>query len=198
MLFGYRGRAVGTSILNQTLIPMLCRKAGVPGSGARGPITSHRPRSTIATQLYNAREPMSLVSLKEWLGHRCLDSTQWYATVSSDKLTQAYVDARYFERNVAVVQVLLDRNAIESGRPAGEKPTSSSILALASAPTLTGHSASTAWPASGVTSTFQETPHVLRRLKPTRTIGGYWNKPVTETEHKALEGDQAALKLPRW
>jgi integrase len=115
VLFSYRGRAVGSSILNHTLIPMLCRKAGVPGTDARGAITSHRARSTIATQLYNAKEPMSLVALKEWLGHRCLASTQWYATVSPDRLTQAYVDARYFERNVAVVQVLLDRDAIESG-----------------------------------------------------------------------------------
>jgi hypothetical protein len=31
----------------------------------------------------------------------------------TDKLTPAYLDARYFERNVAVVQVLLDRAAIE-------------------------------------------------------------------------------------
>ena len=49
------------------------------------------------------------------LGHRRLESTQWYAAITPDKLTQAYVDARYFERNVAVVQVLLDRAAIESG-----------------------------------------------------------------------------------
>ncbi len=47
---------------------MLCRKAGVPDADVRGPITSHRARSTIATQLYNAEEPMSLLALKEWLG----------------------------------------------------------------------------------------------------------------------------------
>jgi hypothetical protein len=101
---------------------MLCRKAGVPGSDVRGHITSHRARSTIATQLYNAKEPMLLLALKEWLGHRRLESTQWYAAVSSDKLTQAYVDARYFERNVAVVQVLLDCAAIESGAAGKGEP----------------------------------------------------------------------------
>jgi site-specific recombinase XerD len=97
---------------------MLCRKARVPRSDVRGQITSHRARSTIATQLYNANQPMSLLALKEWLGHRCLESTQWYAAVTPEKLTQAYVDARYLERNVAVVQVLLHRAAIESGAAA--------------------------------------------------------------------------------
>jgi hypothetical protein len=101
---------------------MLCRKARVPCSDTRGQITSHRARSTIATQLYNANEPMSLLALKEWLGHRCLESAQWYAAVTPEKLTQAYADARYFERNVAVVQVLLDRDAIESGAAAKGEP----------------------------------------------------------------------------
>ncbi|HEV2416998.1 MAG TPA: tyrosine-type recombinase/integrase [Terriglobia bacterium] len=93
-------------------------QAGVPEQDARGSITSHRARSTIATQLYNAKQPMSLFALKEWLGHQRLESTQWYAKVTPDKLTEAYLDARYFERNVAVVQVLLDRAAIETGAAA--------------------------------------------------------------------------------
>ncbi|MBO0783613.1 MAG: tyrosine-type recombinase/integrase, partial [Ktedonobacteraceae bacterium] len=75
-LFSYRGFRIGNQYLNCTLIPMLCHKAGVPESDARGGITSHRARSTIATQLYNAREPMSLFDLQEWLGHTHLESTQ--------------------------------------------------------------------------------------------------------------------------
>jgi hypothetical protein len=31
---------------------------------------SHRTRSTIASQLYNAKEPMTLFELQAWLGHR--------------------------------------------------------------------------------------------------------------------------------
>jgi integrase len=62
VLFGYRGRPLGNIVLNRSVIPMLCRKAGVPGSDVRGHITSHRARSTIATQLYNAKEPMSLLA----------------------------------------------------------------------------------------------------------------------------------------
>jgi Phage integrase family len=71
-LFVHRMRPLGECFLNKNLIPKLCRKAGVPPFDLRGPITSHRARSTIATQLFNAKEPMSLFELQEWLGHRFL------------------------------------------------------------------------------------------------------------------------------
>ncbi|MFB6717387.1 MULTISPECIES: hypothetical protein [unclassified Streptomyces] len=54
---------------------MLCRKAGVPTADIRGNITSHRARSTIASQLYNAKEPMTLFELQEWLGHQTPEAT---------------------------------------------------------------------------------------------------------------------------
>jgi hypothetical protein len=121
-LFSYRGVRIGDQYLNCTLIPMLCRKAGVPESDARGEITSHRARSTIATQLYNAREPMSLFDLQEWLGHTHLESTQYYARVTPTKLAKKYAEAGYFERNVRTVEVLIDRDAILSGDSARGEP----------------------------------------------------------------------------
>jgi len=121
-LFIYRGKRVGKSYINDTVIPMLCRKAGVPEVDARGPITSHRARSTIATQLYNAREPMSLFELQAWLGHRSPESTQHYATITPTKLTKAYQDAGYFDRNVRMIEVLLDQDAIQSGSAAQGAP----------------------------------------------------------------------------
>ncbi len=74
-LFSYRGRQLGSSYINNSLIPILCRKAGVPEQDARGNITSHRARSTIASQLYNAKEPMSLFELQAWLGHKHPNTT---------------------------------------------------------------------------------------------------------------------------
>lgn len=59
-LLMHRGKGFGKAYLNRTLIPLLCHKAGVPAADARGKITSHRARSTIASQLYNAKEPLSL------------------------------------------------------------------------------------------------------------------------------------------
>ena len=48
---------------------VLARPASRPRD-VRGKITSHRARSTIASQLYNAKEPMTLFELQAWLGHR--------------------------------------------------------------------------------------------------------------------------------
>jgi integrase len=64
MLFCFRGQPIPTEYFNRALIPLLCRKAGVPLRDARGRITSHRARATIATQLFNAKEPMSLFELQ--------------------------------------------------------------------------------------------------------------------------------------
>jgi len=117
-LFFYRGRGVGLAYLNKRLIPMLCRKAGVEERDTRGNITSHRARSTIASQLYNAKDPMSLMELKEWLGHRWLSSTQNYALISPTKLAKSFSDAGYFKRNLRTIEVLIDQDAVKSGAAA--------------------------------------------------------------------------------
>jgi integrase len=121
-IFAHRGRSIGDSYLNRSLIPSLCRKAGVPLSDVRGRITSHRARSTIATQLYNAKEPLSLFELQQWLGHRSISSTWHYAKISPTKLAKSYADAGYFERNVRTIEVLIDREAILSGAAAAGAP----------------------------------------------------------------------------
>ena len=77
LLFAFRARRISTPYINNTVIPMLCRKAGVPAADVRGTITSHRARSTIASQLSNAKEPMTLFELQAWLGHRSPQSTQF-------------------------------------------------------------------------------------------------------------------------
>lgn len=57
-LFWYRGQRIGKAYRNRSVIPALCRKAGVPHEDARGNMTSHRARSPIASQRYNAKEPL--------------------------------------------------------------------------------------------------------------------------------------------
>ena len=48
-LFAIRAKRVAKHYINEKIIPMLCRKAGVPASDVRGRITSHRVRTTIAS-----------------------------------------------------------------------------------------------------------------------------------------------------
>jgi len=119
-LFLMRLTSVGTSYLNERLIPALCSKAGVPTADVRGNFTSHRARSTIASQLYNAREPMTLFELQQWLGHSSPHSTQHYAKITPLKVAKSYADAGYFARNLRAIEVLVDQEVVRSGRAATE------------------------------------------------------------------------------
>ena len=114
-LFSFRARRLPHAYLNQRLIPILCRKAGIPRSDARGNISSHRARSTIASQLFNAKEPMSLFELQAWLGHRSPVTTQHYVAFTPTRLASAYTEAHYFQRNLRMMDVLIDQEAIKSG-----------------------------------------------------------------------------------
>jgi integrase len=122
LLFCLRATRVARDYVNHALIPALCRKAGVPRADVRGRITSHRARSTIASQLYNAKEPMTLFELQAWLGHRSPQSTQHYTQITPTRLAQAYADAGYFARNVRTVEVLIDREAVQTGAGASGAP----------------------------------------------------------------------------
>ena len=122
MLFSVRAQPVAKEYINHTIIPALCGKAGVPTADVRGNITSHRARSTIASQLYNAKEPMMLFELQAWLGHRTPNTTQHYAKITPNTLSKAYSEAGYFARNVRAIEVLVDRDAVASGAAAAGEP----------------------------------------------------------------------------
>lgn len=113
-LFYYHGAPLGREYLNGNLIPLLCRKAGIPQEDSKGAITSHRARATIASMLANGDEPMSILALKEWLGHATISATMHYVRDDSAKLAKAYNDAGYFGRNVRTIEVLIDRAAVKS------------------------------------------------------------------------------------
>lgn len=121
-LFLYRGRKIGEDYINIRIIPILCKKAGIPTKDAKGNITSHRARSTIATQLSTSKNPMTLLELKDWLGHSSVSSTINYAKVTPTKLAKSYQDAEYFKRNLRTVEVLIDQDAISSGAATNGEP----------------------------------------------------------------------------
>ena len=122
VLFSVRAQPVARDYINRGIIPALCAKAGVPPADVRGTITSHRARSTIASQLYNAKEPLTLFELQAWLGHKDPATTQNYAKITPNTLTRAYTQAGYFARNIRTIEVLLDRDAVASGAAADGQP----------------------------------------------------------------------------
>ncbi|MGK2880000.1 MAG: tyrosine-type recombinase/integrase [Mycobacterium sp.] len=122
ILFSVRAQPVAKVYINHTIIPALCGKAGVPTADVRGRITSHRARSTIASQLYHAKDPMTLFELQAWLGHRTPHTPGHYAKITPNTLSKAYTEAGYFARNVRAIEVLLDRDAVTSGAAASGEP----------------------------------------------------------------------------
>jgi integrase len=194
MLFCHRGRKVSERFINESVIPSLCRKAGVPIEDARGRITSHRARATIASQLYNAKDPMTLFELQAWLGHRSPSSTQHYARITPTTLAKAYNDAGYFARNVRAIEVLVDRDAVNSGAAAAGTPWQHFDL---------GHGFCTY-------NFFEQCPHrmacarcefyVPKNSRKAHLLEAKTNLqrmmveiPLTDDEHAAVEGDGAAV-----
>jgi len=119
-LLSHRGRGISGSYINKVVIPLLCSKGAVPLDDARGRISSHGARATIASQLYNAKEPLTLFELQEWLGHSSPESTRHYTKITPTKLAKSYHDAGYFARNLRAVEVLIDQDAIRRGNPSNE------------------------------------------------------------------------------
>jgi integrase len=111
-LFCYRGHPIAKSYLNTTLIPILCKRAGLPRADERGTITSHRARATLATLLYNAPEGLSLFELMKWLGHTNPATTQQYTRIKPTKLAAAYSKA---ERNSRLIEARVETKADGAG-----------------------------------------------------------------------------------
>lgn len=91
-LFAHRAKRVSKDYIHRTIIPALSTKAGVPAGAVRGKITSRRARSTIASLLYNAKEPMALFELQAWLGHRSPSSAYSFFEQCQHRMARARCD----------------------------------------------------------------------------------------------------------
>jgi hypothetical protein len=89
-LFQFRGKHVGSALLNNTIIPVLCARAGVPVEDSRGRITSHRGRASAVTALASVPQGMTLHELMEWSGHSCPRSTLHYIRIRPTRLAASF------------------------------------------------------------------------------------------------------------
>ncbi|MCK8356883.1 integrase, partial [Erwinia amylovora] len=89
----YRGKPAGSAILNRTVRPMLCARAGVPGEDSGGMITSHRGRASAVTALASVPQGMSLYELMQWTGHSTPPSTMHYLRIRPTQLAASFVKA---------------------------------------------------------------------------------------------------------
>jgi len=107
LLFQYRGKSAGDDILNRTVIPMLCARAGVPLQDSGGTITSHRGRASAVTALASVPQGMSLYELMQWTGHSTPQSTMNYLRIRPTQLAASFVKA---DRVAHMISVLIDHD----------------------------------------------------------------------------------------
>ena len=125
-LFVWKGAQVSRTYLNITLIPALCRKAGIPMEDAYGKITSHRARHTLATQLVEAPTPMSGSDVQRWLGQRSRSPVRYYAPVDEHKLKDTYAAANQISIDKRQLEQLKNPETADSGQ-ATEDVSASSV-----------------------------------------------------------------------
>jgi integrase len=115
-LFLFRGKRIGVAYINESLIPMLCEKAGIDNE--KHGITCHDTRVTMASQLFNAKNSMTMFELKEWLGHKYMSSTESYVKSSPKKLAESYLKATSHGSSLRNISLLLNETAIKDGSAA--------------------------------------------------------------------------------
>ncbi|MDV5501096.1 hypothetical protein [Klebsiella pneumoniae] len=82
------------SYINNSLVPLLCKKAGIPEQDARGRITSHRARATIASQFCrNARNRLIFLSFRNGCA-RSPESTRHYALITANEACRLSRESR--------------------------------------------------------------------------------------------------------
>jgi hypothetical protein len=107
-LFQFRGKQVGGSILNRTIIPVLCARAGVHIEDSQGRITSHRGRASAVTALASVPQGMTLHELMAWSGHSCPRSTLHYIRIRPTRLAASFVKA---DKISHMISVLIDHDS---------------------------------------------------------------------------------------
>ena len=150
-LFQYRGKTIGHTMINETIIPMLCAKAGLPLEDSMGKITSHRGRASAVTALASVPQGMSLFELMRWSGHRSPKSTLYDIRTKPTQLAGAFAKADQMSH---LIEVLIDHTAVVSGAAAKGEPYRYYDLAPPTVRIPSGVPVHTAWPALAVTLTY--------------------------------------------
>ena len=118
-LFLHKGRLLGHTFIDETVISNLCAKAGVPREDSRGRITSHRARASSMTALASSKNGLSLPELMKWAGHATTQSTMHYVAVRPTRLAATFAKA---DRMAHMIDVLIDHDAIVNGGAANGDP----------------------------------------------------------------------------
>ncbi len=112
-LFCYQDTRVGYAFINESLIPVLCERAGVESADAKGRITGHRGRSTRLTLLRS--RGVGLDDLAEYAGHANNRTIRRYVRQQPFQLHRIIRDADDVSR---IIEGVIDIQAAAHGLPA--------------------------------------------------------------------------------
>ncbi len=112
-LFCYQDLRVGASFINNSVIPVLCKRAGLDIKDATGKITGHRGRSTRLTLLRS--KGVSLDDLAEYAGHVDTRTIRRYARQNPIQLHRRIRKADDVSR---IIEGVVDMQAAAQGLPA--------------------------------------------------------------------------------
>ncbi len=112
-LFCFQDLRVGASFINESVIPVLCKRAGVSTEDAKGKITGHRGRSARLTLL--RKNGVSLDDLAEYAGHVNTRTIRRYARQDPIQLHRTIQAADGLSR---IIEGVIDMQAAAQGLPA--------------------------------------------------------------------------------
>ncbi len=112
-LFCFQDLRVGASFINNSIIPVLCKRAGVSIEDAKGKITGHRGRSARLTLL--RKNGVSLDDLAEYAGHGDTRTIRRYARQDPIQLHRTIQTADGLSR---IIEGVIDMQAAAQGLPA--------------------------------------------------------------------------------
>ncbi len=112
-LFCFQDLRVGASFINESIIPVLCKRAGVSIEDAKGKITGHRGRSARLTLL--RKSGVSLDDLAEYAGHVTTRTIRRYARQDPIQLHRTIQAADDLSR---IIEGVVDMQAAAQRLPA--------------------------------------------------------------------------------
>lgn len=112
-LFCFQDLRVGASFINGSIIPVLCKRAGVSIEDAKGKITGHRGHSARLTLL--RKNGVSLDDLAEYAGHVDTRTIRRYARQDPIQLHRTIQAADDLSR---IIEGVVDMQAAAQGLPA--------------------------------------------------------------------------------
>ena len=194
-LFAVRASRIADTTSTTTIIPMLCRKAGVPRADVRGP--HHQPPRPVHHR-HPALQRQGTDDAVRAAGLARPPLTGLHPALRQDHAEHAgqgvHTTPATSPATFAPSKCWSTATPSPAAPPQPANRGSTTISAMATAPTPSSSNARTAWPAPAATSTLPKASSKGQLLEAKENLQRMLvSIPLTDDEHAAVEDGQAAL-----